>query len=70
QGHKAIVFEKIYNNKVFYVEEVFEEGVLSTRQMIKTGLESRPSFLKKCKKINSSSDIDVPEFNQINEHIS
>ena len=33
--------------KVFYVEEVLEDGVLGTKQMLKTGIASKPSFLKK-----------------------
>lgn len=66
-GNKTVVYEKRYDNKVFYVEEVLNDGVLATKQMVKTGLERKPSFLKKYKKISSNSDTDVAEFNQLNE---
>lgn len=68
-GNITVAYEKTYENKVYYVEEVFENGVLSTKQMLKVGVDSKPSFLKKFKKISSGSNTDVPEFNQINEPV-
>lgn len=60
-GNKAIVYEKTDGTKTFYVEEIMDDGVLSTKQMLKTGAKSKPSFLKKYKKITDrSSDTDVP----------
>lgn len=36
-GNTTIVYEKTIDQKVFYVEEVLEDGVLSTKQMLKVG---------------------------------
>lgn len=60
-GNPTIVYEKRMGNRTFYVEEVLDEGVLGTKQMVITGENSKPSFLKKMKKIASvSDDTDVP----------
>ena len=60
-GNPTIVYEKRMGNRTFYVEEVLDEGVLGTKQMVITGENSKPSFLKKMQKIASvSDDTDVP----------
>lgn len=51
---------------MFYVEQILDDGVLATKQMLKTGIESMPSFLKKDKKINSSLGASVAESNPLN----
>ena len=60
-GNPTVVYEKRMGNRTFYVEEVLDEGVLGTKQMVITGENSKPSFLKKMQKIASvSDDTDVP----------
>lgn len=60
-GNFTIVYEKTIDQKVFYVEEVLEDGVLSTKQMLKVGKKSKPSFMKKYTKITDVvPDTDVP----------
>lgn len=60
-GNPTVVYEKRMGNRTFYVEEVLDEGVLGTKQMVITGGNSKPSFLKKMQKIASvSDDTDVP----------
>lgn len=60
-GNPTVVYEKQMGNRTFYVEEVLDEGVLGTKQMVITGGDSKPSFLKKYTKIASvSGDTDVP----------
>ena len=68
EGKRTIVYEKIYDNKIYYVEQVLEDGVLATKQMLKVGINSNPSFLKKMKKV-ADSHADVPEFNPINRSV-
>jgi len=61
KGNQTIAYEKTIDQKVFYVEEILEDGVLTTKQMLKTGINSKPSFLKKFKKVTRASpDTDVP----------
>lgn len=62
-GNKTIAYEKKVNNKIYVVEEVFEEGVLAPKQIIVTGIDSKPSFLKKYKKISGELDTDVMRTN-------
>lgn len=60
-GNPTVVYEKQMGNRTFYVEEVLDDGVLGTKQMVITGEDSKPSFLKKYTKIASvSGDTDVP----------
>ncbi len=60
-GNPTIAYEKRMGNRTFYVEEVLDDGVLGTKQMLVTGEDSKPSFLKKMQKIASvSDDTDVP----------
>ena len=60
-GNPTVVYEKRMGNRTFYVEEVMSDGVLGTKQMIVTGENSKPSFLKKYTEIASvSDDTDVP----------
>lgn len=60
-GNPTVVYEKQMGNRTFYVEEVLDDGVLGTKQMVITGKDSKPSFLKKYTKIASvSGDTDVP----------
>lgn len=60
-GNPTVVYEKRMGNRTFYVEEVLEDGLLGTKQMLITGEDSKPSFLKKYRKIASvSDDTDVP----------
>ena len=60
-GNPTVVYEKQIGNRTFYVEEVLDDGVLGTKQMVITGEDSKPSFLKKYTKIASvSGDTDVP----------
>lgn len=60
-GNPTIAYEKRMGNRTFYVEEVLDDGVLGTKQMLVTGEGSKPSFLKKMQKIASvSDDTDVP----------
>ena len=60
-GNPTVVYEKRMGNRTFYVEEVLDDGVLGTKQMVITGEDSKPSFLKKYTKIASvSGDTDVP----------
>ncbi len=61
KGNIAIAYEKSYNNKIYVVEEVYENGVLSLKQIIKTGVKSKPSFLKKYKKISDRTNADVAD---------
>ena len=61
-GQTTIAYEKRYNNKIYVVEEVFEEGVLAPKQIIVTGVKSKPSFLRKFTKISGKSDTDVSEY--------
>jgi hypothetical protein len=59
-GHQTIVYEKKDGTRTFYVEEVLDEGGLSSKQMMVVGENSKPSFLKKYKKtINRTPDTDV-----------
>ena len=58
-GNPTIVYEYRDGRRTFYVEEVLEAGGLSSKQMIIVGNGSKPSFLKKYKKISSVSDTDV-----------
>lgn len=59
-GNPTVVYEYSDGTRTFYVEEVLDEGTLSSKQMLIVGAKSRPSFLKKYKKISSSStDTDV-----------
>ena len=58
-GNNAVVYEKTMRNRTFYVEEVLSDGVLGTKQMLKVGNKSIPSFLKKYKKINGIPETDV-----------
>lgn len=53
-GNPTIAYEKKLGDKYYYVEEVLSAGGMSSKQMIITGSDSRPSFLKKFKKIASS----------------
>lgn len=62
EGRTSIAYEKRYENKIYVVEEVFEEGVLAPKQIIVTGIKSRPSFLKKYTKISGEYDTDVSEY--------
>lgn len=55
-GNPTIAYEKRMGNRTFYVEEVLDDGVLGTKQMLVTGEDSKPSFLKKMQKIASVSD--------------
>lgn len=60
-GNPTIVYEKRMGNRTFYVEEVLDSGILGTKQMVITGEDSNPSFLKKYTKIASAlSETDVP----------
>ena len=60
-GNPTVVYEKQMGNRTFYVEEVLDDGVLATKQMLITGETSKPSFLKKMTKIASTStDTSVP----------
>ena len=60
-GNTTIVYEKTIDQKVFYVEEVLEDGVLSTKQMLKVGKKRKPSFMKKYTRITDAApDTDVP----------
>ena len=60
-GNPTVVYEKRMGNRTFYVEEVMSDGVLGTKQMVVTGENSKPSFLKKYTEIASvSDDTDVP----------
>mgnify|MGYP004729048949 CR=1 FL=1 len=60
-GNPTVVYEKQMGNRTFYVEEVLDDGVLGTKQLVITGEDSKPSFLKKYTKIASvSGDTDVP----------
>lgn len=60
-GNPTVVYEKRMGNRTFYVEEVLESGILGTKQMVITGEDSNPSFLKKYTKIASAlSETDVP----------
>lgn len=60
-GNPTIVYEKKMGNRTFYVEEVLEDGFLGTKQMLITGENSNPSFLKKMKEITSVlPETDVP----------
>lgn len=60
-GNPTVVYEKQMGNRTFYVEEVLDEGMLGTKQMVITGENSNPSFLKKYTKIASTlSETDVP----------
>lgn len=60
-GNPTVVYEKRMGNRTFYVEEVMSEGVLGTKQMVVTGENSKPSFLKKYTEVASvSDDTDVP----------
>lgn len=57
---KAIVYEYKHGDRTFYVEEVLDDGGLSSKQMLIVGEHSKPSFLKKYKKIaGSEPDTDV-----------
>ena len=57
----TVVYEKRMGNRTFYVEEVMSDGVLGTKQMVVTGENSKPSFLKKYTEVASvSDDTDVP----------
>lgn len=59
-GNPAVVYEYHDGNRTFYVEEVLEDGVLSSKQAVIVGENSKPSFLKKYKKIaDKVSDTDV-----------
>lgn len=59
-GNPAVVYEYRDGNRTFYVEEVLEDGVLSSKQAVIVGGTSKPSFLKKYKKIaDKVSDTDV-----------
>ena len=58
-GNPTIVYEYSDGRRTFYVEEVLEAGGLSSKQMVIVGADSKPSFLKKYKKISSVSDTDV-----------
>ena len=60
-GNPTVVYEKRIGNRTFYVEEVMADGVLGTKQMVVTGENSKPSFLKKYIEVASvSDDTDVP----------
>lgn len=60
-GNPTVVYEKRMGNRTFYVEEVLDSGILGTKQMVITGEDSNPSFLKKYTKIASAlSETDVP----------
>lgn len=60
-GNPTVVYEKRMGNRTFYVEEVMSDGVLGTKQMVVTGENSKPSFLKKYTEVASvSDDTDVP----------
>ena len=60
-GNPTVVYEKRIGNRTFYVEEVLDSGILGTKQMVITGEDSNPSFLKKYTKIASAlSETDVP----------
>lgn len=60
-GNPTVVYEKRMGNRTFYVEEVMADGVLGTKQMVVTGENSKPSFLKKYTEVASvSDDTDVP----------
>lgn len=60
-GNPTVVYEKRMGNRTFYVEEVLDSGILGTKQMVITGADSNPSFLKKYTKIASAlSETDVP----------
>ena len=50
-GNPAVVYEYHDGNRTFYVEEVLEDGVLSSKQAVIVGENSKPSSLKKYKKI-------------------
>jgi len=61
KGHQTVAYEKTIDQKIFYVEEILNDGVLSTKQMVKVGIRRKPSFLKKYKKITDADpDTDVP----------
>ncbi len=68
-GNTTVVYKKVYDNVVYYVEEIIDDGVMSTKQMIKVGLRSKPSFLKKIKKIDSrtpTTDVtSISSFNRV-----
>ena len=63
-GNPTIVYEYSDGRRTFYVEEVLEAGGLSSKQMVIVGADSKPSFLKKYKKISSASDTDVTAQNR------
>ena len=59
-GNPTIVYEYKHGDRTFYVEEVLDDGGLSSKQMLIVGEHSKPSFLKKYKKIaGSEPDTDV-----------
>lgn len=58
-GNSTVCYEKKIGNRTFYVEEILSDGVLGTKQMLKVGDASKPSFLKKFKKISGTSETDV-----------
>jgi len=59
-GHTTIAYELSEGARTFYVEEMLTEGGLSPVQMMIVGKTSKPSFLKKYKKIASKpSDTSV-----------
>jgi len=60
-GNQTIGYEKTIDQKIFYVEEILDDGVLSTKQMMKVGKKRKPSFLKKFTKVTDADpDTDVP----------
>jgi len=60
-GNQTIGYEKTIDQKIFYVEEILDDGVLSTKQMVKVGKKRKPSFLKKFTKVTDADpDTDVP----------
>ena len=65
-GNKTVVYEYSEGSRTFYVEEVLSGGNMSSKQMIIVGADSKPSFLKKYKKIviGIANDTDVAEQNR------
>ena len=65
-GNKTVVYEYSEGSRTFYVEEILSGGNMSSKQMIIVGANSKPSFLKKYKKIviGIANDTDVAEQNR------
>ena len=59
-GKQTVVYEKIADQKIFYVEEISDDGVLRGEQMLKLDKKSKPSFHKNIELITDrTSDTNV-----------